>query len=245
MQNAKHVVVVMNGTARWADEHKCSLGDAQRQSLMVARLIVRAAVAAKVRYLTLCGASAELPGYPTSPSSPARPASAQPATQIDAPDASAASDREPAQWTGRELTHPGDDLVVTVRLGQSGRRDIATAVKRLARAVQVGRLDPDQLDEALLRTSLVTAELPDPDLIVYSGCPAGEHRLRDDLIFESAYAEFFFSDRLWPDFTAANFLQALSDFASRQRRFGKTGEQVSAGDPVAARYVAASSSIGS
>lgn len=235
MQNARHVVVVMNGTARWAEQHRRTLAEAQQQSLITAQVITRAASAAKVRYLTFCGEHAELPSYPIRPSSPALPA--RPRSTDAAPDG--------GTWLGRELGLASEDPLVTLRLGQSGRRDIASAVRKLAQAVQAGRMEPNQLDESLLRATLLTAELPDPDLIVYSGCPAGEHRLRDELIFESAYAEFFFCERLWPDLAAADFVHALSDFASRQRRFGKTAEQLASSDPAPSRYAVASSSIGS
>ncbi|MBL9004174.1 MAG: undecaprenyl diphosphate synthase family protein [Myxococcales bacterium] len=238
MQNARHIVVVMNGTARFAEERKRSLREAQEQSLCTARSIVRAAAAAKVRHVTLCGEQVELPSYPTGPGSPLGPSSPD-----RAPSAESAG-RAQLAWLDRELVSPSEDLSVHLRLGQSGRRDIARAVQKLAKAVQAGHLDPTQLDETLLRTSLVTADLPDPDLIIYTGCRAGEHFLRDELIFESAYAEFFFSDRLWPEFAPADFMHALSDFASRQRRFGKTAEQLNASESTPSRYLVASSSIG-
>lgn len=247
MQNARHVVVVMNGTARWAAGNGRSLPEAQRASLEAARAIAVAAAAAKVRFLTLCGECAELPSYPQNPTSPAPPALPPRSVAAAGGAVSSVADGGPEALAAlcRELLPAGSELCVTLRLGQSGRRDIAAAVRKLATAVQAGRLDPAQLDEALLRAALCTEALPDPDLILYTGCLPGEHRLRDDLIFESAYAEFFFSQRLWPDFGPKDFLFSLSDFAGRQRRFGKTAEQVSPGEPGAGRYCVASSSIGS
>lgn len=247
MQNARHVVVVMNGTARWAAGNGRSLPEAQRVSLEAARAIAVAAAAAKVRFLTLCGEYAELPSYPQNPTSPAPPALPPRSVAAAGSAVSAASEggHEAPSALLRELLPSGSELIVTLRLGQSGRRDIAAAVRKLATAVKAGRLDPAQLDESLLRAALCTEALPDPDLILYTGCLPGEHRLRDDLIFESAYAEFFFSQRLWPDFGPKDFLFSLSDFAGRQRRFGKTAEQVSPGEPGAGRYCVASSSIGS
>lgn len=234
MQNVRHVVVIMNGTARWAAGTGCSLLDAQRASLEAARSLAAAAASAKVRYLTLCGDCAELPGYPQNPVAPAAPT--LPPRPLGTGELRAAeSARDPrgegAAALAGEIQSPGSELTVTVRIGESARRDIAVAVRKLAVAVQAGRLDPQQIDESLLRAALSTAALPDPDLILYTGCRPGEHRLRDDLIFESAYAEFFFSERLWPDFTSGDFLLSLSDFAGRQRRFGKTGEQVSTNEP--------------
>ena len=75
----------------------------------------------------------------------------------------------------------------------------------------------------MLRRTLTTADLPDPDLLIRTG---GERRLSDFLVFESAYAELFFTDVLWPDFTGADLDLALRDYAGRERRFGKTSEQI-------------------
>lgn len=203
MQNANHVVVVMNGVTRWAEAHGFSIPDAQRESLAAARSVLAAAASAGVRYLTLQGDAAALPTC--------------------APDGSDA-DFGAALANGLGLRAP--DVHVTVSLDPSGRRDIARAVRDLARSVKSGRLNPDALDEALLRASLQSAHLPDPDLIIYAGCGPGEHRLSDGFIYEAAYAEFHFSAVLWPAFSAPDFLRAIADFAGRQRRFGKTAEQI-------------------
>lgn len=245
MQNARHIVVIMNGTSRWAAENGCSLLDAQRASLAAARSLATAAAAAKVRFLTFCGDCTELPSYPQNPAAPTLPPRATALTDTRGAESAGGGLADPGAAVASEIQVAGSELLVTLRLGESGRRDIAAAVRKLAAAVQAGRLEPQQLDEGLLRASLPTAALPDPDLIIYTGCHPGEHRLRDDLIFESAYAEFFFSERLWPDFSSKDFLLSLSDFAGRQRRFGKTAEQVSPSEPGASRYCVASSSIGS
>lgn len=245
MQNARHIVVIMNGTSRWAAENGCSLLDAQRASLAAARSLATAAAAAKVRFLTFCGDCTELPSYPQNPAAPTLPPRATALADTRGAESAGGGLADPGAAVASEIQVAGSELLVTLRLGESGRRDIAAAVRKLAAAVQAGRLEPQQLDEGLLRASLPSAALPDPDLIIYTGCHPGEHRLRDDLIFESAYAEFFFSERLWPDFSSKDFLLSLSDFAGRQRRFGKTAEQVSPSEPGASRYCVASSSIGS
>ena len=83
-----------------------------------------------------------------------------------------------------------------------------------------GRLDPEAIDEAALAARLSFADLPDPDLFIRTG---GEQRLSNFLLWQSAYAELYFTDLLWPDFDAAAYGLALEDFAGRQRRFGLTG----------------------
>lgn len=105
-----------------------------------------------------------------------------------------------------------------------GRWDIAQAAQNLARAVQRGELDPEAIDEAALGERLSLAELPPLDLLIRTG---GELRLSNFLLWHSAYAELYFSERLWPDFGDADLRDAVADYGRRQRRFGRTGEQVS------------------
>ncbi len=109
---------------------------------------------------------------------------------------------------------------------RSEERHIAQAAQRLAREVQAGHLRPDDITPDLLQTCLATGDLPLPDLCIRTG---GEHRISNFLLWQLAYAELYFSDLFWPDFKHDAMRNALADFASRQRRFGKTSEQVEAG----------------
>lgn len=92
--------------------------------------------------------------------------------------------------------------------------------------MQAGHLRPEDITPGLLQTCLATGELPLPDLCIRTG---GEHRISNFLLWQLAYAELYFSDLYWPDFKHEAMRNALADFASRQRRFGKTSEQVEAG----------------
>jgi undecaprenyl diphosphate synthase len=128
---------------------------------------------------------------------------------------------EAAQVTTRDNTRM--DLVVAVAYG--GRWDLAQAARKLAVEAVAGRLDPNDIDEAKLAAALQTAGRPGVDLLIRTG---GEKRISNFLLWDIAYAEVFFSDVLWPDFTPAELANAFQFYARRQRRFGRTGEQIEA-----------------
>ena len=117
----------------------------------------------------------------------------------------------------------GLKLVVAVAYG--GRWDIANAASRLAAAVRAGDLEPADVNEARLGDYMQLAGLPDVDLLIRTG---GEQRLSNFLLWNLAYAELWFTPALWPDFGKREFDEALTHFASKQRRYGHTGEQVEA-----------------
>jgi len=115
------------------------------------------------------------------------------------------------------------DLLVAVAYG--GRWDLVQAARKLAADAAAGRLDPAAIDEAQLASALQTAGYPSVDLLIRTG---GEKRVSNFLLWDIAYAELYFSDVLWPDFTAAELKKAFEFYARRQRRFGRTGEQIEA-----------------
>lgn len=113
------------------------------------------------------------------------------------------------------------NLVIAADYG--GKWDICHAARRLAEEVRQGRLEPNQISEQQLEQSLSTAGLPPLDLLVRTG---GEFRISNFLLWQAAYAELYFSDRLWPDFTTDDLRAAITEFRRRQRRFGRSGDQV-------------------
>jgi undecaprenyl diphosphate synthase len=123
-------------------------------------------------------------------------------------------------------TSPGRQMTLALALNYGGRRDMVNAMRALAIRAKAGLVMPEEIDESSLRTFLTTGELPDPDLIIRTG---GEKRLSDFLLFESAYAELFFTETYWPDFTEATLDEALAAYARRQRRYGKTESQAAVG----------------
>jgi len=86
-----------------------------------------------------------------------------------------------------------------------------------------GEITPEKIDEKLISENLYTFDMPDPDLVIRT---SGEYRISNYLLWQIAYSEFYFTDTLWPDFNKDEFIKALKDFAGRERRFGKTGDQV-------------------
>lgn len=118
-----------------------------------------------------------------------------------------------------QLTKNNDGLTLNVAANYGGRWDIIQGVKGLAERVQRGLLCPDQISEALLSESVCLSDLPPVDLVIRTG---GEHRISNFLLWQIAYAEFYFTDVLWPDFDELVFEGALNAFAQRERRFGGT-----------------------
>jgi undecaprenyl diphosphate synthase len=116
-----------------------------------------------------------------------------------------------------------------VAANYGGRWDIAQATRKLAERVARGELAAEAIDESTLASELSLADLPEPDLFIRTG---GEQRISNFLLWHLAYCELYFTDVLWPDFGVAPFQQALTSFARRQRRFGRTGEQVNGGTAV-------------
>jgi undecaprenyl diphosphate synthase len=120
------------------------------------------------------------------------------------------------QWV-EALTAGNTRVNLTIAINYGGRDEVARAIKRLARDVEQGRLDPDAIDEQTLPRYLDTHVLPDPDLVIRT---SGEARISNFLLWQSAYAEYEFVDTLWPDFTRARFEEILARYGARERRFG-------------------------
>jgi undecaprenyl diphosphate synthase len=108
-------------------------------------------------------------------------------------------------------------LTLVLALSYGGRQEIVAAARQLADAVAAGTLQPDAIDEQALSARLFTADIPDPDLVIRT---SGEKRISNFLLWQSAYAEFVFSDVLWPDFGRDQLEDALRDFHGRDRRYG-------------------------
>ena len=121
------------------------------------------------------------------------------------------------------LTANNTGLTLVIAANYGGHWDIVQATKNLAARVKVGQLEIEEINETLFRNQLCLADLPEPDLFIRTG---GEQRVSNFLLWQLAYTEMYFTDTLWPDFNKAHFIQALQSFAQRQRRFGRTGDQV-------------------
>jgi undecaprenyl diphosphate synthase len=123
----------------------------------------------------------------------------------------------------QSLTQNNTGLIVNIAANYGGRWDITQSVRQLAKKVAAGELDPDDINEDDISSSLSTAELPEPDLFIRTG---GEQRVSNFLLWQMAYTEFFFTDVLWPEFDKKQLDVAISSFSQRERRFGRTSEQL-------------------
>ena len=115
-------------------------------------------------------------------------------------------------------------LSLQIAVSYGGRADIVNAVRQIAAQVERRQLTPAQIDERAVSAALALRDVPDPDLFIRTG---GEQRISNFLLWNLAYTELYFTERLWPEFDVADFEAALQHYAARQRRFGLTAEQVS------------------
>lgn len=121
------------------------------------------------------------------------------------------------------LTKDNDRLQLNLALSYSGRWDITQAVRKIAKRVQNGELQPEDINDALITAELVTVDIPDPDLIIRT---SGEFRISNFLLWQLAYSELYITQAYWPDFRRAELYQAIQSYQKRERRFGKVSEQI-------------------
>ena len=120
-------------------------------------------------------------------------------------------------------TAGNDKMVLNLALSYGARDEICLAVKNIAQLCLDLKLKPEQIDHQFLSDQLYTAGQPDPDLLIRTG---GEQRLSNFLLWQASYAEIYFTETMWPEFRKKAYHEALLDYQSRERRFGKTGEQI-------------------
>lgn len=126
-----------------------------------------------------------------------------------------------------ERTAGNKRMTLNVMLSYSSRWELTETMRRMAEDVKKGLLQPEDITEETISNRLLTNFMPDPDLLIRTG---GELRISNYLLWQSAYTEFYFCDTFWPDFNEECLHSAIEDFQGRQRRFGKTGEQVTGED---------------
>lgn len=120
-------------------------------------------------------------------------------------------------------TQANNGLLMLIAANYGGRWDVTQAVSKIVAAIQRGEITEQAISEDLISQNLVTADIPEPDLFIRTG---GEERISNFLLWQLAYTEFYFTEKLWPDFDQNELLNAITSFKGRQRRFGHTGEQM-------------------
>jgi len=124
-----------------------------------------------------------------------------------------------------DATSHNSRTTLILALSYSSKWDIVNSVKKIAQRIKDGEINIEDINEALITSSLTTEPYPHPELLIRT---SGEYRLSNFLLWELAYSEFYFTDVLWPDFRREHLYQAIIDYQNRERRFGKTSEQISA-----------------
>ena len=227
----RHVAIIMDGNGRWAERRGLPRTAGHRAGVGAVKRVVTAAADAGVEYLTLYAFSVENWGRPKREISALmrllyqttkrelREMADNNVRLITTGDIDAlpASQRE-AVREAIARTEKNTGLVLNLALNYGGRSEIIGAVRRIARDVAAGTLDPDTIDEKVFAAHLQTDGLPDPDLLIRT---SGERRLSNFLLWQTSYTELYVTDTLWPDFTARDLYVALADYQSRERRFGR------------------------
>lgn len=122
-----------------------------------------------------------------------------------------------------EKTSGHKHMTLTLALSYGSKEEILEATRALAAKVQRGELKAEDISEEMFSSSLYTADMPDPDLLIRT---SGETRISNFMLWQIAYSELYFSDKLWPDFDKEDFYEALLNYQNRERRFGKISEQI-------------------
>ncbi len=231
-----HVAVIMDGNGRWAQKRGLPRPIGHKQGIGSVQDIVRTAGELGVKFLTL---------YAFSTENWNRPASEVQAlmgllknflqSELKTISANNVSlrclgqrQRLPAEVRdvlehAINQTADNSGLILNLALSYGGRNEIVRAIRQISEKCRAGLLDPAEIDDQLVAEHLDTAGQPDPDLLIRTG---GESRLSNFLLWQLSYAELYITETLWPDFRKNEFISALADFQKRQRRFGKTSNQV-------------------
>ncbi len=229
-RKAEHVAIIMDGNGRWATQKGWPRLVGHRKGAERVKEIVNAAPELGIKYLTIYAFSTEnwkrtteevlglMAIFSRYIEREADRMAAESVRMRFIGDRSMLNPRlKRLQTSIEQRTASYDRLNLTVGINYGGRDEITRAVRDIARAVAAGQVSPDQITDALISQHLDTADLPDPDLVIRT---SGETRTSNFLPWQAAYAEYEFTDVLWPDFTAQHLAEIVGDFGKRERRFG-------------------------
>jgi undecaprenyl diphosphate synthase len=231
----RHIAIIMDGNGRWAAARGMPRAAGHKQGIASVRMTIEECAKRGVEALTVFAFSSE------NWKRPQDEVASLMGLFMDALDREIAelhknkvrvrfigdrrnlSVRLQSRIAGAEdLTAANSGLKLQVAVSYGGRWDMVQAVQKLARRVAEGALRAEQIDETAVAAALELAGVPDPDLLVRTG---GETRISNFLLWNLAYTELYFTDKLWPEFDVAAFEAALEYFSGRERRFGLTGAQ--------------------
>ncbi len=232
----RHVAIIMDGNGRWAKEKNLPRVEGHRRGSEVVRKIVEVSRETGIKVLTLYAFSEENWNRPKDEVQALMGLLAE-FLQSELP--KMMDERIRLCAIGRfsqlpdivrrvlletvALTKDNGGMILNLALSYSGRGEIVDAAKEIAVQVAEKRVTSEEIDEDMIARHLYTKNLPDPDLLIRT---SGEMRISNFLLFQAAYTELFFTQTLWPDFTKEEFLSALKNYSSRERRYGLTSEQL-------------------
>lgn len=232
----KHIAIIMDGNGRWAIERNLPRAAGHQQGIESVRDIVKASSQLGIGYLTVYAFSMENWKRPHMEISILMSLLKQYLTnEIDELDANNVrlcaigklnALPKPVQKIlskAIERTAKNTGLTLTLALSYSGRWDIIRAVQMIALDARRGNLSPEDINEELFSTYLLTSHMPEPDLLIRT---SGEMRLSNYLLWESAYSEIYITNLLWPDFRRTDLYDALDNYMNRERRYGMTSQQM-------------------
>ena len=231
----EHIAIIMDGNGRWAKMRGKERYEGHIAGVASVRAAVRAAVRNGVKWLTLYAFSTENWGRPGE--------EVEAIMELFCKSVLAEKDELKAQGVRvkimGECTHfsqkvlqmislieddtaNGEKLTLVLAFNYSSRREIVLAAQQIAQRVERGELRSEDIDDKVIEEHLMTRAIPDPDMIIRT---SGECRLSNFLLWQASYAEFYFPETLWPDFTEEEFDKAIAVFAQRERRYGLVTEE--------------------
>tara|TARA_B100000780_G_C21120823_1_gene453981 strand:- start:2824 stop:3573 length:750 start_codon:yes stop_codon:yes gene_type:complete len=232
----EHIAVIMDGNGRWAKKNGFLRAVGHRNGVNTVRKVVEASADIGVKVLTLYSFSTENWSRPKSEVN----------TIMEIIVASLKKELKTFQKNNIKLetigetdklpksckksllsvidkTSTNNGLTLVLALGYSSRTEITNTIKNVVKKVSQGILKIDEIDEKLISQELYTSKYSDPDLLIRT---SGEFRISNFLLWQIAYSELYFSQKLWPDFNQSDFFEAIIEFQNRERRYGKTTEQI-------------------
>ena len=232
----KHIAVIMDGNGRWAKQRGLGRVFGHKNAVTAVREIVEGAGELGIKYLTLYAFSTENWNRPKEEIYAlmkllVRTIKNEKQTVIKNNVKLVTIgnvEKLPKECVNAinemvELTKDHTGITLIVALSYSGRWEIMNAVRALVDDVKIGKLEAETITDDVFSTYLTTTTIPDPELVIRT---SGEMRISNFLLWQIAYSELYFTDILWPDFRKNNLYEALVDYQSRERRFGKISEQV-------------------
>ncbi len=234
--NPKHIAIIMDGNGRWAQKRKMPRFMGHRAGVKTVRAIVEYCAELEIEALSLFAFSSENWRRPK----------AEVSLLMDLFMTTLQGEVDKLDENGIKLRVIGDKTAFSEKLQQKivqaetqtqdnkglnlviaanygGHWDIAQAVRTISERIKSGELESAEVTEELIAQHLTTAGLPDPDLFIRTG---GEQRVSNFLLWQLAYTEFYFTDKLWPEFDQTSLSEAIESFKNRERRFGYTSDQV-------------------